>query len=103
MRAVERKIVNGRTRVTLAGGTVAMGKLLDLSRLGASVMVDDLLAVKKSCTLDCDIFHNGKHYVFSAPAVSVHAVLVSGKGFKVGFEFGPYPPAVAQTLDELLK
>lgn len=102
-RAAERKLVNGRVRVTLGGGTVIMGKMLDVSKLGASLMLEDLLAVKKTCTLDCDIFHNGKRYVFSVPALSVHAVLVSGKGFKVGFQFGPRTPAATQTLDDLLR
>ena len=102
-RAAERKLVSGRARVTLGGGTVIMGKMLDVSKLGASLMLEDLLAVKKTCTLDCDIFHNGKRYVFSVPALSVHAVLVSGKGFKVGFQFGPRTPAATQTLDDLLK
>lgn len=101
-RAAERKLVNGRVRVTLGGGTVIMGKMLDVSMLGASLMLEDLLAVKKTCTLDCDIFHNGKRYVFSVPAVSVHAVLASGKGFKVGFQFGPRTPAATHTLDALL-
>ncbi len=102
-RAAERKLVNGRVRVTLGGGTVIMGKMLDVSMLGASLMLEDLLAVRKTCTLDCDIFHSGKRYVFSVPALSVHAVLVSGKGFKVGFQFGPRTPAATQTLEDLLR
>lgn len=80
-----------------------MGKMLDVSKTGASVMMEDLLPVKKTCTLDVDIFLNGKRYAFSVPALSVYAVLASGKGFKVGFQFGPCTPSASQTLDDLLK
>lgn len=99
-RTAERKVVNGRARMILPDGSVVHGKMMDISKSGASVLMDDMLAVKKTCTLECDIFFSGKRQVFSVPAVSVYSVLVSGKGFKAGFQFGSRSPAVSKTIDD---
>jgi hypothetical protein len=101
-RAAERKKVSGRARFTLQNGRQMAGKVLDLSATGASVMLEDMVASKQTGTLECDIFQNGKRFVFSVPAMSVYGVLVSGKGFKVGFMFGPRSPAATKTIAELV-
>lgn len=102
-RAAERKKVSGRARVTLNGHVVGMGKMVDISISGACVMLDDMLPTKKICTLDIDIFHDGKRFLINVPAMSVYGVLAGSKGFKIGFQFGPRSPAASKSLEELLK
>lgn len=102
-RAAERKKVVGRTRVVFPGGeTARSGKMVDISLTGVCVLMEDLLAVKKPCVLDCDIFHNGARQVFSVPAVAVYCVLARDHGFKVGFQFGPRSPAALKAIECLL-
>lgn len=101
-RAAERKKVSGRARLVVAGSEPVIGKMLDLSLTGACVLMEDMIPSKKMCTLECDIFHDGKRYLFSVQAVSVYGVLASGKGFRVGFQFGPCTPAAAKAIGMLL-
>lgn len=102
-RTAERKKVVGRARMVLQGGALARsGKMVDMSLTGACVLMEDMLAVKQPCTLECDIFLNGARKVFSVPAVSVYCVLASGHGFKVGFQFGARSPAASKTIADIL-
>jgi hypothetical protein len=100
-RAAERKKVTGRVRLVLPGGVVA-GKLVDMSLSGVGILMEDVFPNKVVCTLECNVFRDGKHQNFSAPAVSVYGVLVRGKGFSVGFQFGPRSPAATQTIEAIL-
>jgi len=103
-RATTRKKLSGRARLVATDTTrvVATGKLMDISATGACVLLDDMFAAKRTCTLDCDVFYQGKAYVFKTPAVSVYAVLASGKGFKVGLQFGPQDAETARIIATLL-
>lgn len=101
-RVAERKKVSGRARLVVVGAGSVVGKMVDLSLTGACVLMEDMFASKKTCILECDIFHQGKHYLFSTQAVSIYSVLASGKGFKVGFQFGPRTPAADKTIGMLL-
>ena len=103
-RTAERKKVSGRARIVFQGGAVSLsGKMIDISVSGACVLLDDMVPVKKVCTLECDIFQNGTRRVFSAPAVSVYGVLASGHGFKVGFQFGPRSSAALKTIADIMR
>ena len=103
-RAAERKKVGGRARIAVSGATGSLGgKMIDISLTGACILLDNVFPTKKVCTLECDIFQNGKRHAFQVQAVSVYGVLASGHGFKVGFQFGPRSPAVQKTIAELLK
>lgn len=103
-RTAERKKVSGRARIVLQGGGASLvGKMVDISVSGACVLLDDMVPVKKVCTLECDIFQNGTRRMFSAPAVSVYGVLASGHGFKVGFQFGPRSSAALKTIADIMR
>ena len=103
-RTAERKKVTGRVRILLQGaGASVSGKMVDISVNGACVLLDDMVPVKKMCTLECDIFQNGTRRVFSAPAVSVYGVLASGHGFKIGFQFGPRSSATLKTIADIMR
>ncbi len=101
-RAAVRKKVVGRARVGLPGGAVVAGRMIDISLTGACILMEDGLPSKWVCSLEFDVFHDGKRYVFGAQAVSVYSVLASGKGFKVGFEFGPRGPAAQSAIAALV-
>lgn len=102
-RVAERRKVIGRARLTFGGNQVANGKMVDISATGACVLMEDMQPSKKVAMLECDIFHNGKRHTFGLQVVTVYGVLVSGKGFKIGVQFGPRSPVVAKILDELLR
>jgi hypothetical protein len=76
--------------------------MVDISATGACVTVEDLIPGKKVYNLEFDIFHNGRRYLFAVQAVPVYSVLVSGKGYKVGFQFGPRSPECAKSLGDLM-
>jgi hypothetical protein len=101
-RAAERKKVNGRAKVSMGAMQIANGKMIDMSLTGACIMLDDMIAAKKVFNLEVSIFQDGKQYAFSVQAVSVYSVLASGKGFKVGFQFGPRSPAAAKAIEDLV-
>jgi hypothetical protein len=96
-RLAERKLVSGKLQITMDG------KLVDLSEGGVCAMLDDPITIKKVCHITCNIFQNGKSYKFSLPSVVAYCVPVSGRGYKVGFQFGPRSAAVAQTIADVLK
>ncbi len=102
-RAAERKKVNGRARLILSGALVCNARMVDVSATGACVTVEDLIPGKKVYNLEFDIFHNGRRYVFNVQGVPVYSVLVSGKGYKVGFQFGPRSPEAAKSLGDLIE
>lgn len=97
-RTAERKKVAGRARVVVPGHDAVTGKMVDMSSSGACVLMDDLFPSKKGCVLECDVFRDGKHHLFSVPAISVYSVLASGKGFKVGFQFGAPGTAASKAI-----
>lgn len=101
-RAAERKKVTGRASVVSPGGAVATGKMIDISLTGACILMEDALPSKRVCALEFDIFQGGKRYAFQTQAVSVYSVLASGKGFKVGFQFGPRGPAAQSAIASLV-
>lgn len=103
-RTAERKKVTGRARIVLqSGGGSRQGKMVDISVSGVCVLLDDMVPIKKMCTLECDIFQNGTRLVFSVPAVSVYGVLASGHGFKIGFQFGPRSSAALKTIADIMR
>lgn len=102
-RIAERKLVTGRAQITIGSGFSVAGKMIDLSEGGTCVMLDDPVTIKKVCNISCKIYHNGVNHTFSLPAVVAYCVLVSGRGYKVGFQFGPRSPAVAKSIAEVMK
>jgi hypothetical protein len=102
-RAAERKKVNGRARLILGSALVCNARMVDISSTGACVTVEDLIPGKKVYNLEFDIFHTGRRYVFGVQGVPVYSVLVSGKGYKVGFQFGPRTPEAAKALGDLIE
>lgn len=101
-RAAQRKRVNGRARVLRNGMQPVAGKMVDISQTGACVILDELPPSKVACVLEFDIFHDGKRYAFSAPAETIYGIYSSGKGFKVGFQFGPCGPQATQCVNALV-
>lgn len=98
----ERVKINGRAQIRVSGAGSASGRMVDISRGGACVLMEDPLRAKTSCLLEIDVFHKGKRHVFAYPAMCVYAVLAAGKGFKVGFQFGAGDRAATAALAALL-
>lgn len=101
-RAAERKLISGRVRVLRASAQTVHGKMIDISETGACVVLDCVLPSMAACMLEVEIFHNGRHHAFSAPARAVYSVFSSGKGFKVGFQFGSRSPQASMSIAALV-
>lgn len=102
-RVAQRKKINGRARAVASNGKSMAGKMIDMSLTGACVLMEDMFPSRLNCVLEFDIFHDGRRYVFSTPAVSVYGVLASGKGFKVGFQFGASGQAASKSIADLVR
>ena len=102
-RAAIRKRFNGKARISGDNGAYVVARVFDVSQTGSSLIVEDMLPWKKIVKLDVDIFHNGKRFVFSIQAVPVYSVLVSGSGYKIGFQFGPPSTETLKTLGLLME
>jgi hypothetical protein len=102
-RAAVRRKFSGRVRLTFDVGNPTDAKMIDMSVSGACLLVEQMVHAKTPCTLACNIFHEGKAYVFRVRAVAVYSVLASGKGFKVGFQFGPHDEATASQIAALMQ
>jgi hypothetical protein len=101
-RVAARKTISGRARVAVQGGAITHGRLADISVSGVGILMEDSIASKRICALECEVMIDGKRLSLRARAVAVYSVLVSGKGFRVGFQFGPLEPAAAKTVGEIL-
>ena len=64
--------------------------------------MEDSIASKRICAVECDVMLEGKRHSLRVRAVVVYSVLVSGKGFRVGFQFGPLDPVATKTLSAIL-
>lgn len=102
-RTATRKKLGGRVRLTFDVGTPTEAKMIDMSVTGVCLLVEQMVHAKTPCTLACNIFHNGKAYVFSLRAIAVYSVLASGQGFKVGFQFGAHDASTAAQLGALMR
>lgn len=100
-RVAERKKVNGRAKIRLGSDTYP-GKMVDISTSGASVLCEDLVPTRKVVELEIDVFHEGRRCYFTAQAIAVYHVLVGGKGYKIGLQFGSLSKAAQKSLGDLI-
>ncbi len=92
----------GKVKVSLNGQLVNAGRLFDISMTGVSVILETIIP-KKAYTLEVDVFHDGKRYFFTVQGVPLYNILVSGKGYKIGFQFGPPGTAMPHELGNLME
>ena len=86
-RAVPRKAVAGRIKLATDSGVKQTGRLVDLSVHGFCALLNDPVKAGILCLIDCEVSLRGQPRAISAIARPVHSVLVSGKGYRVGFQF----------------
>jgi hypothetical protein len=97
-----RKKFPGKVKIYLHNQSVDTGRLFDISMTGLSVILENILP-KKAYTLEVDIFHDGKRYYFHVQGMPLYNILVSGKGYKIGFQFGPPGSAMPAELSSLME
>jgi hypothetical protein len=102
-RAAIRKKVTGRAKIRIGGKMMYQGKMMDISMTGASVSCEEIIPTRKVLEIEVDIFHEGRKCYFVAQAIAVYHVLVGGKGYKIGLQFGPLSDAAKQSLGNLLE
>ena len=101
-RSEVRKKFAGKVKVSLNGQLVNAGRWFDISMTGVSVIVENIIP-KKAYTLEVDVFHDGKRYLFTVQGVPLYNILVSGRGYKIGFQFGPPGTAMPPELGNLME
>ena len=101
-RSETRKKFAGKIRIVLNNQVVNSGRLFDISMTGVSVMLESIIP-KKAYTLEVDVFHDGKRYFFIVQGVPLYNILVSGKGYKIGFQFGPPGATLPPELGNLME
>lgn len=97
-----RKKFPGKVKIYSQGQVVDSGRLFDISLTGLSVILENILP-KKAYGLEVDIFHDGKRYFFNVQGLPLYNILVSGKGYKIGFQFGPPGAAMPPELGNLME
>ena len=102
-RAAVRRKFSGRVRLTFEAGAATDARVIDMSTTGICLLVDQMVRANTTCTLACNIFHEGKPFVFGLRALAIYSVLASGKGFKVGLQFGPHDAKVATQIATLMR
>lgn len=101
-RSETRKRFAGKVKIYLQGQPVNAGRLFDISMTGVSVILENIIA-KKPYTLEVDVFHDGKRYFFTVQGMPMYNILVSGKGYKIGFQFGPPGATMPPELGHLME
>lgn len=86
-RGAPRKAVSGRVRVVTDSGVKQAGRLVDMSALGFCALLDDPVKAGVLCLIDCEVTVRGSPGAISAIAKAIQSILVSGKGYRVGFQF----------------
>jgi hypothetical protein len=74
----------------------------ELSISGFSIFLDFQLRFSGDYSLQLSIFRHGKSYIFDVQAHCIYATLVSGKGFRHGFEFSSLNKIAKLALREIL-
>jgi hypothetical protein len=97
-----RKKFAGKVKISSHGQLVNAGRLFDISMTGVSVILENIIP-KKAYSLEVDVFHDGKRYFFNVQGVPLYNILVSGKGYKIGFQFGPPGTAMPPELGNLME
>jgi hypothetical protein len=96
-----RAVVRGDVSIRLVGGFPQIGKLQDASMIGLSALVDIQLPRSKIYELQVKAFRNGRVFEFIVQAVCIHSTL-SGRGFKMGFKFGPMNKATTEIIAAMI-
>ena len=100
--AVRKKLVHGRVNVSMPRGLSTFGKLVDISLHGVGVMLNAPIASNTVCSVECQLLLNGNLVFLSVRATSVHCVLVSHKGFRVGLQFEPLEANAVKIINDVL-
>ncbi len=101
-RASPRKAVAGRLKLTTDTGAKHAGRLVDMSAHGFCALLEDPVKLGILCLVDCEVNLRGSSQQISAIARSVHSVLVSGKGYRVGFQFTQISDGSAEVVRAML-
>ena len=98
---VERVLIQGDVSIRLAGGFPQIGKLLDASMLGLSAVMDIQMARGKIYELQGRVYRKGRFHEFTMQAVCIYSTL-NGRGFKMGFKFGPMNEATTTNFAAMI-
>jgi len=102
-RGTARKVFRCPARVMLSEIMSIKGRTIDISMSGVSIMLDEPIAVGRSCTLTFDPSVNGKPVKINVQAKVVYCSCVGTSGFRVGLQFGPQDTTMSKLIRQLLQ
>lgn len=102
-RIAPRKILRVRAKVMLNGGRPpVMGRTIDISTSGISVMLEDSLAAGESCVIAFEAPIRGTIRKVMASAKAVYSIC-GADGFRTGFQFVQLDAANTSIINELAR
>ncbi len=79
-----------------------LGKTVDISFTGISVVVPDPIPAGSMCTIAFDVMIKGKTTPVALPAKVAYNVLMGSRGFRIGFQFARLSDSHIACLKELM-
>ncbi|MGI9134277.1 MAG: PilZ domain-containing protein [Rhodoferax sp.] len=101
--AAPRVRVHGRATLTPHGKARMDARIYDISQSGISLILDHNLAIGTKCHLHCKLFQQGQHHDFALEVTCMRGTLMSGNGFRLGFQFGTHDQRVADCIEALMR
>jgi len=101
LRGSERIKLSGQASVALPNAFPQIGRMIEANIQGASILLDLAIVPGKVYNLHIKCYNKGRLFEGQLQGLCMHCTL-SGRGFKVGFRFGPMPESVSNDLRKVL-
>lgn len=87
-RGEPRRVWQRNAQVSVAGGIAVLGKTMDISASGISVMTENPIPIGSSCSLRVTFLLGETISRLEVHGKSVYCVLVGTQGYRTGIQFG---------------
>lgn len=102
-RTETRKLLRCPAKVTLKNTAPQLGRTIDISPSGISVMVSEHMTPGIPCVVAFDPSINGKTITVNAAARVIYSICVGTTGFRTGFQFVEIDETTARSIRALAK
>lgn len=96
-----RKVLRVQAKATAPNGAALLGKTLDISPKGMSILLSDAVQVRQHYHLAFDTFIAGSARAFRLDGKVAYCVLSGSQGFRVGFEFDHVTPELQSLIEAI--
>jgi hypothetical protein len=96
-----RKIFRCTANIVLETGAIVVGRTVDISTVGISIMTPSALARGVCVRVDLSSYENRRVITLNVSAKVKYCICVGTTGFRIGFEFVQVDAATARTISKL--